>query len=207
MPEYRSIHSGSNIDTAVSNVLNGTSGIQGVKVFNEELSKDSNNKVDISWDNLTSEGTWTPSIVAKGENRVDVSSNTDYEYRWGCYIKFGGLCYIAFRLKGRITSLDTSVTSYLNVGGLPFTSRVIGSDLSNSQEFAITISELSVGGRALDFGFKITNDGYQEGMTTCKIDSNTNYIMFERRNGVNSLPVAITDTEPVWISASGLYPV
>ena len=44
MAEYNSIHSGSNIDTAVSSVLNHTCGIQGVKVLGTELSKDSNNK-------------------------------------------------------------------------------------------------------------------------------------------------------------------
>ena len=50
MAEYRSIHSGSNIDTAVSSVLNHTCGIQGVKVLGTELSKDANNKVDVSID-------------------------------------------------------------------------------------------------------------------------------------------------------------
>lgn len=207
MSEYRSIHSGSNIDTAVSNVLNGNCGIQGVKVFGEELSKDNENKVNISWNDLTTEGTWTPSIVAKDENRVDVSSNTDYEYRWGYYIKFGGLCYITFRLKGKITSLDMSVVSYLHVAGLPFNARALGSDPSSSQEFSLTISELSVGDRALDFGFKITNDDYQEGMTTCKVDSNSNFVSFEKKNGINAIQMSTTNNESVWISASGLYPI
>lgn len=206
MSEYRSIHSGANIDTAVSNVLNGTAGIQGVSVFGNELQKDASNKVNILWNNLTTEGTWIPSVIAKNGNRNDVSSNTEYEYRWGYYIKFGGLCYITFRLKGRITSLDTSQTSYFYVGGLPFTARNLGGP-STSQEFSLTISELSVGDRALDFGFQITNDGYQEGMTTCKINSDNNYIDFERKNGVNSLPMSATNNEWFWISVSGFYPV
>lgn len=206
MAEYRSIHSGSNIDTAVSSVLNHTCGIQGVKVFGTELSTDLNNKVDVSWSSLVTEGDWTPSIVAKGEGGNDVSSTTNYDYRWGCYIKLGGLCYIAFRLKGRITSLDTSVTSYLKIAGLPFVPRVVGS-LADSQEFAINIAELSVENRALDFGFQNTNDGYQNGMTTCKVDSGSSYITFEKANGMNALPMSITNNSYVWISASGWYPI
>lgn len=206
MAEYRSIHSGSNIDTAVSSVLNHTCGIQGVKVFGTELSKDNNNKVDVSWSSLVTEGDWTPSIVAKGEGGNDVSSTTNYDYRWGCYIKLGGLCYIAFRLKGRITNLDTSVSSYLKIAGLPFVSRVVGS-WTDSQEFAINISELSVENRALDFGFQNTNDGYQNGMTTCKIDSGSSYITFEKANGMSAVAMSITNNSYVWISASGWYPI
>lgn len=206
MAEYRSIHSGSNIDTAVSSVLNHTCGIQGVKVFGTELSKDLNNKVDVSWSSLVTEGNWTPSIVAKGEGGNDVSSTTNYDYRWGCYIKLGGLCYIAFRLKGRITSLDTSVTSYLKIAGLPFVPRVVGS-LADSQEFAINIAELSVENRALDFGFQNTNDGYQNGMTTCKVDSGSSYITFEKSNGMSAVAMSITNNSYVWISASGWYPI
>ena len=206
MAEYRSIHSGSNIDTAVSSVLNHTCGIQGVKVLGTELSKDANNKVDVSWNSLVTEGDWTPSIVAKGEGGNDVSSTTNYDYRWGCYIKLGGLCYIAFRLKGRITSLDTSVTSYLKIAGLPFVPRVVGS-LADSQEFAINIAELSVENRALDFGFQNTNDGYQNGMTTCKVDSGSSYITFEKSNGMSDVAMSITNNSYVWISASGWYPI
>lgn len=206
MAEYRSIHSGSNIDTAVSSVLNHTCGIQGVKVLGTELSKDANNKVDVSWNSLVTEGDWTPSIVAKGEGGNDVSSTTNYDYRWGCYIKLGGLCYIAFRLKGRITSLDTSVTSYLKIAGLPFVPRVVGS-LADSQEFAINIAELSVENRALDFGFQNTNDGYQNGMTTCKVDSGSSYITFEKSNGMSAVAMSVTNNSYVWISASGWYPV
>lgn len=206
MAEYRSIHSGSNIDTAVSSVLNHTCGIQGVKVFGTELSTDLNNKVDVSWSSLVTEGDWTPSIVAKGEGGNDVSSTTNYDYRWGCYIKLGGLCYIAFRLKGRITSLDTSVTSYLKIAGLPFVPRVVGS-LADSQEFAINIAELSVENRALDFGFQNTNDGYQNGMTTCKVDSGSSYITFEKSNGMSAVAMSITNNSYVWISASGWYPI
>lgn len=206
MAEYRSIHSGSNIDTAVSSVLNHTCGIQGVKVLGTELSKDANNKVDVSWNSLVTEGDWTPSIVAKGEGGNDISSTTNYDYRWGCYIKLGGLCYIAFRLKGRITSLDTSVTSYLKIAGLPFVPRVVGS-LADSQEFAINIAELSVENRALDFGFQNTNDGYQNGMTTCKVDSGSSYITFEKSNGMSAVAMSITNNSYVWISASGWYPI
>lgn len=206
MAEYRSIHSGSNIDTAVSSVLNHTCGIQGVKVLGTELSKDANNKVDVSWNSLVTEGDWTPSIVAKGEGGNDVSSTTNYDYRWGCYIKLGGLCYIAFRLKGRITNLDTSVASYLKIAGLPFVPRVVGS-LADSQEFAINIAELSVENRALDFGFQNTNDGYQNGMTTCKVDSGSSYITFEKSNGMSAVAMSITNNSYVWISASGWYPI
>lgn len=205
MAEYRSIHSGSNIDTAVSSVLNHTCGIQGVKVLGTELSKDANNKVDVSWNSLVTEGDWTPSIVAKGEGGNDVSSTTNYDYRWGCYIKLGGLCYIAFRLKGRITSLDTSVVSYLKIAGLPFVPRVVGS-LADSQEFAINIAELSVENRALDFGFH-NDDGYQNGMTTCKVDSGSSYITFEKSNGMSAVAMSITNNSYVWISASGWYPI
>lgn len=216
MAEYRSIHSGSNIDTAVSSVLNHTCGIQGVKVLGTELSKDANNKVDVSWSSLVTEGDWTPSIVAKGEGGNDVSSTTNYDYRWGCYIKLGGLCYIAFRLKGRITNLDTSVASYLKIAGLPFVSRVVGS-LADSQEFAINIAELSVENRALDFGFRCDVSGSvdsieslivnQHGMTTCKVDSGSSYITFEKSNGMSAVAMSITNNSYVWISASGWYPI
>ena len=192
MAEYRSIHSGSNIDTAVSSVLNHTCGIQGVKVLGTEF------------------------IVAKGEGGNDVSSTTNYDYRWGCYIKLGGLCYISFRLKGRITNLDTSVSSYLKIAGLPFVSRVVGS-WPDSQEFAINITELSVENNALDFGFRCDVSGSvnpieslivnQRGMTTCKIDSGSSYITFEKANGMNALPMSVTNTSLIWISASGWYPI
>ena len=205
MAEYRSIHSGSNIDTAVSSVLNHTCGIQGVKVLGTELSKDANNKVDVSWNSLVTEGDWTPSIVAIDGNGNVVSSTTNYDYRWGCYIKLGGLCYISFRLKGRITSLDTSVTSYLKIAGLPFVSRVVGS-LPDAQEFAINIAEFAVQNRALDLGFDIEN-GYQHGMTTCRIDSGSSYINFEKHNGNVVVYMAITNDSDVWISASGWYPI
>ena len=104
----------------------------------------------------------------------------------------------------------------MKIAGLPFVSRVVGS-LADSQEFAINITELSVENRALDFGFPCDVSGSlssieslivnQRGMTTCKIDSGSSYITFEKANGMTALPMSITNNSYVWISASGWYPI
>lgn len=48
MADYRSIHTGQELDTATTKVLNGTCGIQGVKSNGTEITPDSENKVDIT---------------------------------------------------------------------------------------------------------------------------------------------------------------
>lgn len=48
MADYQSTHTGQEIDESVTKVLNGTSGIQGVKVNGTEVETDSENKVAIT---------------------------------------------------------------------------------------------------------------------------------------------------------------
>lgn len=48
MPDYRSTHAGAQIDAAVSAVLAGQAGLQGVSVNGEELVPDENNKVSLN---------------------------------------------------------------------------------------------------------------------------------------------------------------
>ena len=202
MPEYRSIHSGSNIDTAVSNVLNGTSGIQGVKVFNEELSKDSNNKVDISWSSLTEQGSWTPYLG--GENSGTIMNPTvNYDYRYGYYLKLGKLCYISFKLKLKILSLaDTSVPNWAFIGDLPFNGAT-----SDGQEWAITVNEFvqgDNGGAGEPYIPNVNNN------TTISfwINSGDNKIRLEHHNGISAIQLAVSDdpNQNLWISGSGIYP-
>lgn len=185
MPEYRSIHSGSNIDTAVSNVLNHTCGIQGVKVFGTELSKDSNNKVDVSWSSLVTQGTWTPLLG-------DSNTVCDYEYNSGTYFKFGELCYAAFRLKCKITSV--SGTTYARVRGLPFSAKNIS---GGSPEYPLSLGEFSQEGTSLTIN----------GNVTCNISPDNYYISFEHNTGQNAILLQSTSNNFVWVSAAGWYPI
>lgn len=182
---YRSIHSGSNIDTAVSNVLNHTCGIQGVKVFGTELSKDSNNKVDVAWSNLVSQGTFTPLLG---------NSNTscNYEYNSGTYFKFGELCYIAFRLKCKIVSV--SGTTYATVRGLPFNAKTIS---NGSPEYIFSVGEFSQEGSSLTIN----------GNITCNVTTGNSYVTFEHNSGQNAIVLQPTSSNFVWVSASGWYPI
>lgn len=203
MPEYRSIHSGSNIDTAVSNVLNGTSGIQGVKVFNEELSKDSNNKVDISWSSLTEQGSWTPYLGGENSGNT-INPTVDYAYRYGYYLKLGKLCYISFKLKLKILSLgDPSVPNWAFIGDLPFNGAT-----SSGQEWAITVNEFAQGNNSGGGDPYLPN---VDNNTTISfwIYSGSNRISLERNNGIVAIQLAVSSdpNQNLWISGSGIYPI
>lgn len=203
MAEYNSIHSGSNIDTAVSSVLNHTCGIQGVKVFGTELSKDLNNKVDISWSSLTQQGSWTPYLGAENSDNI-MNPTVNYEYRHGYYLKLGKLCYISFKIKLKILSLaDTSVPNYAFVGGLPFNGAT-----SNGQEWAITVNEFSQGNNSGG------GDPYLPSVdnnTTISfwINSGSNRIKLEHSNGIAAIQLAVSSdpNQNLWISGSGIYPI
>lgn len=202
MAEYRSIHSGSNIDTAVSSVLNHTCGIQGVKVFGTELSKDSNNKVDVSWSSLVTQGTWTPYLG--GENSGNIKNPTvNYEYRYGYYLKLGKLCYISFKLKLKILSLaDTSVPNYAFIGDLPFNGAT-----SSGQEWAITVNEFAQGNNA-GGGNPYIPDVNNNTTISFWINSGSNRISLEHHNGIGAIHLAVSSdpNQNLWISGSGIYP-
>lgn len=185
MAEYNSIHSGSNIDIAVSSVLNHTCGIQGVKVFDNELSKDSNNKVNIAWPNLVSQGTFTPLLG-------DSDTVCNYEYNVGTYFKFGELCYVSFRLKCKITSV--SDTTYAYVRGLPFNSKTIS---NGAPEYVFSVGEFSQEGSSLTIN----------GNITCNISAGYSQVTFEHNSGQNPIVLQPTYDNFVWVSASGWYPI
>jgi len=203
MAEYRSIHSGSNIDTAVSSVLNHTCGIQGVKVLGTELSKDANNKVDVSWSSLTEQGPWTPYLG--GENSGNIMNPTvNYEYRYGYYLKLGKLCYISFKLKLKILSLaDTSVPNYAFIGDLPFNGAT-----SSGQEWAITVNEFAQGNNS---GGGTTYIPGVDNNTTISfwINSGSNRIRLEHHNGLTAIQLAVSSDpeQNLWICGSGIYPI
>lgn len=202
MAEYRSIHSGSNIDTAVSSVLNHTCGIQGVKVLGTELSKDANNKVDVSWNSLVTQGTWTPLLGL--DNDVDTSydfgaNDVSYEYNNGYYLKFGQMCYISFHLKCRIVSMPSvSGNVYSQVKGLPFTAYSDG-----SQEWALAVAELNC---APDGWINAISWG---NFCTMWVARGNNYIRLEKDNGAHriALNASTNPSDALYLAASGWYPI
>ena len=124
MEDYDSSHSGENIDLVVTKVLNGTCGIQGVKVFGNELTPDSDNKVNIGWQNLVvHEGSFTPILLGALEDQApdtEHSPTCTYAHQSGYFIKFGDLCYINLRIKCFISSVFSGATTYAVIGGLSF---------------------------------------------------------------------------------------
>lgn len=137
MSDYRSSHTGEVIDSAVSQVINGTAGIQGVKIAGTELSPDSSNKVNItlaqttgtsttsimSQDAVSSRllkvesGTWTPTFVPSSSSAILPAYSVS---RWNAlYYRIGVMCFIHFDIK---ISVTTAGTTTMQIGGLPYTS-------------------------------------------------------------------------------------
>ncbi len=205
---YRSIHSGSNIDTAVSNVLNHTCGVQGVKVFGTELSKDSNNKVDISWSSLVTQGTWTPELSLDNDAGTTYnfgSNDVSYDFNNGFYIRLGQMCYISFHLKCRIISMP-SIGSivYADVKGLPFNSYDDG-----IQEWALDVAEINL--EPFDYP---NNVGWISSIknpyfNTMWIERGKNYIRLERNGGAGRITynASSNSSDRLHLSASGWYPI
>ena len=81
MSRYDSIHLGSVIDDAITTVINGEAGIQGVKVNDVELTPDEDNKVDVtvpvlqqSTGSSTTDGMTQAAITTALGNKIDTSS-------------------------------------------------------------------------------------------------------------------------------------
>lgn len=201
MAEYRSIHSGSNIDTAVSSVLNHTCGIQGVKVLGTELSKDANNKVDVSWNSLVTQGTWTPLLGLDNDvgTSYDFGANdVSYEYNNGYYLKFGQICYISFNLKCRIVSMPSvSGDVWGHVKGLPFTAYDDG-----SQEWALSVAELNTTNQWITSIVNTVNN-------TMWVARGTNFIRPEKDGGHTRIQfnASSNSSDALYLAASGWYPI
>lgn len=143
MADYQSIHTGDEIDQAITKVLNGTSGIQGIKVNDSEVDPDAENKISInipsivqttgeSLDAIMSQsavtnalsekisdteiGTWTPEFVLGGYGTVLPTYTTTSLFSH--YYRVGKVCYINFWWRANITDPGT-IRMY--IGGLPFT--------------------------------------------------------------------------------------
>lgn len=148
MSDYRSSHTGEVIDSAVSQVINGTAGIQGVKIAGTELSPDSSNKVNItlaqttgtsttsimSQDAVSSRllkvesGIWTPTFVPSSSTAHLPEYTVD---RWNAvYYRIGIMCFIHLNIKIQVT---TKGTTLVQVGGLPYTAYSGGTQEINNQ--------------------------------------------------------------------------
>lgn len=78
MADYQSTHSGANIDAAVTSVLNGTAGIQGVKVNGTDLTPDSGNKVNVVVPTLLqTTGTSTTSTMSQNAITTSLAQKAD----------------------------------------------------------------------------------------------------------------------------------
>lgn len=143
MADYQSIHTGDEIDQATTRVLNGTSGIQGIKVNDSEVNPDAENKISISIPSIvqttgesldeimsqsavtnelsgkisdTEIGTWTPTFVLGGTGNTLPTYSTQSLYSH--YYRVGKVCYINFWWRANITN-PGNIKMY--IGGLPFT--------------------------------------------------------------------------------------
>lgn len=131
MADYQSSHSGQEIDTAVTNVLNGSCGIQGIQLNGTDITPDASNKVNISTASFFTTGSFTPELICLGSGATDPQGTG---LKAGYYYLIDKLCYITFRLDLNITNKGNG--SYY-VSNLPFTAA------NNIQEFGITLNEFS----------------------------------------------------------------
>lgn len=187
MPEYISVHSGENIDLAITKVLNNTSGIQGVKVFGSELIPDENNKVDITNNYLIEEGTWVPYF---GE--ISDSVNCTYEYHYGTYLKIGSIVYVSARLKFKVNSVGSS-QAQCTIRTLPYVSKIYA---SGTPEYAACISEFSSEGNSIPYS----------GVCTARINVGYSSIAFEHKGGITAIPIVANPDKFVYVSVSCVYP-
>lgn len=187
MEDYDSSHSGENIDLVVTKVLNGTCGIQGVKVFGNELTPDANNKVDITNNYLIEEGTWVPYF---GEVSDNVSCT--YEYHYGTYLKIGSIVYVSARLKFKVNSVGSSTAACV-VRTLPYRSKTY---FSGAPEYAACISEFSSEDSSIPYS----------GFCTARVFAGQSSIVFEQNGGIGSIPIVANPDKTVWVSSSCVYP-
>lgn len=187
MPEYISAHSGENIDLAITKVLNNTSGIQGVKVFDNELTPDANNKVNITNNYLIEEGTWVPYFGEISDN-----VNCTYEYHYGTYLKIGNIVYVSARLKFKVNSIGGS-NAHCAIRTLPYVSKTYS---GGSPEYAACISEFSSEDSSIAYS----------GFCTARVGAGNSSIVFEHNGGISDLPIVANPNKLVYVSVSCVYP-
>lgn len=186
MSDFDSSYSGQNIDLAISKVLSGTSGIQGVKLFGNELDPDDQNKVNISESYLFEEGTWTPYFGALIDN-----VNCTYEYNNGSYAKIGSLVFVSARLKFRVNEVGSS-PAYCIVRTLPYKSKTIP---SGAGEYAASISEFSSENSSIPYS----------GFCTARLSAGESQVIFEQNGGISAIPIVANSDKYVWVSFSCIY--
>lgn len=117
MAQYQSSHSGQEYDEAVTRVLQGTCGIQGVKVNGTSLQPDSNNKVNITSQSLMSENTFVPNLIGfvTSGTANNPTYTTNFSSCW--YMVFGNMCYISINVSYNVT---TPGNDYMGLSSLPY---------------------------------------------------------------------------------------
>lgn len=183
MADYQSSHSGQEIDTVVTTVLNGTSGIQGVKLNGVDITPDSSNKVNISTASFFTAGSFVPSLVCVGTTPTDPNYTGTIS---GSYYLIDKLCYINFYMDLTVTS--RGVGSY-QISSLPFTS-------TNSAECAITLN-----------AFNLSDNVLYDPTITMHTVPGTSNIQIERANGRMTVDAssAPSSTFNMEIGGSGFY--
>lgn len=191
MSDYRSSHTGEVIDSAVSQVINGTAGIQGVKIAGTELSPDSSNKINItlaqttgtsttsimSQDAVSSRllkvesGPWTPEFVPSSSTASLPTYTVD---TWkAVYYRIGAMCFIHFDIK---INVITSGTTLVQIGGLPYTSYSGGTQEITNQ--AIPLGQV--------YGLANVYDGSNYPAGSCYIGRNENKLKVRRVNRIGT---------------------
>lgn len=192
MAKFQSIYSGAEMDDAFGRVLNGTSGIQGVKVNGTSVTPDQENKVNISVP-VTSNATFTPALASWVSSGSPSAPQCEYEYRFGYYYKIGRLCHFTFKLKA--VSFSTTGYGYLAVSGLPFTSDTT----SQYQENCLSIGEYSC--INMDDSIRETTP-----TVTAFIRNNSSQVRFRQNNGANAIDFGSQSLpKSLFISIAGVY--
>lgn len=114
MPDYTSSHTGVQIDTAVSAVLAGQAGIQGVNVNGSTVEPDENNKVSINIPDVSqSLGQSTTSTMSQNAITSAVSSKADVTY------------YTATLYSNSWSGTTSNFTQSVNITGIVSTDKPI----------------------------------------------------------------------------------
>lgn len=183
MADYQSSHSGQEIDTAVTNVLNGSCGIQGIQLNGTDITPDASNKVNISTSSFFTTGSFVPDLVCVGTTPTDPNYTGTIS---GSYYLIDKLCYINFYMDLTVNSRGEGA---YQISGLPFTS-------TSSAECGITLNAFNLSDNVL----------YDPTITMHTIPGTSN-IQIERFNGrmtvnASSAPSGTFNME---IGGSGFY--
>lgn len=173
MADYQSSHSGQEIDTAVTNVLNGSCGIQGIQLNGTDITPDSSNKVNISTSDFFTSGTFTPELVCVGTTPTQPQCTGT---KTGYYYLIDKLCYISFFMSLTMTNKGSGT---YQIAHLPFTaSNVVqeyglsfnGFNFSNSFAYVPTITMHVMGGSS---NIQIEDRDGRTSVTTDNVPSGT----------------------------------